>query len=98
MVRHILLLQPKAGISSASIEDARESLAGLVGVIHGLLDFHWGENFASIERQDGYAFGFSMDFLDRQALAAYGPHPDHKKAAAKVREAFDRIAVLDFDI
>ena len=98
MVRHILLLQPKAGVASSQIEEARESLAGLVGEIHGLLDFHWGENFASIERQDGYAFGFTMDFLDRQALDAYGPHPEHQKAAAKVREAFDRIAVLDFEI
>ena len=98
MVRHILLLQPKSGVDPAQIEAARQSLAGLVGAIHGLLDFHWGENFASPERQDGYAFGFSMDFLDRQALAAYGPHPDHQNAAAKVREAFDRIAVLDFEI
>jgi len=98
MVRHILLLQPKVGVAPASIEEARESLAGLVGVIHGLLDFHWGENFAAPERQDGYAFGFSMDFLDRQALAAYTPHPDHKVAAAKVREAFDRIAAFDFEL
>lgn len=80
------------------IEEARESLADLVGRIHGLLDFHWGENLADIDRQDGYAFGFSMDFLDRQALVAYGPHPDHKAAATKVRQAFDRIATLDFEI
>lgn len=98
MVRHILLLQPRAGISSASIEDARESLAGLVGKIHGLLDFHWGENFASVERRDGCAFGFSMDFLDRHSLAAYGPHPDHQAASAKVRESFDRIIAFDFEI
>jgi len=98
MVRHILLLQPKVGVSPAQIEDARESLAALVGVIHGLLDFHWGENFAAAQRQDGYAFGFSMDFLDRQALEAYGPNPHHKVAAGKVREAFDRIAVFDFEI
>lgn len=98
MVRHILLLQPRAGVSPASIEDARQSLAELVGKIHGLLDFHWGENFASVERRDGYSFGFTMDFLDKQALDAYAPHPDHKIAAAKVREAFDRIAAFDFEI
>lgn len=98
MIRHVLLLQPRSGTTPASIEAARSSLAGLVGVIHGLLDFHWGENFAPGERQDGYAFGFSMDFLDRQALVAYGPHPEHKNAAAKVREAFDRIAVFDFEL
>lgn len=98
MVRHVLLLQPKVGVDPVQIEVARESLAGLVGKIHGLLDFHWGENFAAIERQDGYAFGFSMDFLDKEALAAYGPHPEHKIAAAKVGEAFDRIAVFDFEL
>jgi len=98
MVRHVLLLQPRSGTTPASIEEAHRALAGLVGVIHGLLDFHWGENFAASERQDGYAFGFSMDFLDKEALAAYGPHPEHKIASAKVREAFDRITVFDFEL
>jgi hypothetical protein len=98
MVRHILLLQPKPDITPNQIEDCRRSLAALVGRIEGLIDFHWGANFAAPERQEGLSFGFSMDLVDRAALAAYTPHPQHKLAAAKVREAFERIVAFDFDL
>jgi len=98
MVRHVLLLRPKADATTGSIEAARESLAALVGRIHGLLDFHWGPNLAPVDRQDGFSHGFSMDFLDSQALAAYGNHPDHLAASIKVREAFERPSVLDLQL
>jgi hypothetical protein len=39
-----------------------------------------------------------MDFTDRASLDAYGPHPDHKAAAALVRAAFERIIVLDLPL
>lgn len=97
MVRHILLLQPKPGATHDQIEDCRRSLAALVGKIDGLVNFHWGANFASVQRQDGLGYGFSMDLVDKAALAAYAPHPLHKQAGAKVLEAFDRIVVFDFE-
>jgi hypothetical protein len=37
-----------------------------------------------------------MDFADRASLEAYGPHPRHQVAAAKVRATFERVAVFDF--
>jgi hypothetical protein len=48
MVRHILLLRPKADASADSIEAARRSLAALVGRVHGLVDFHWSANLAPL--------------------------------------------------
>lgn len=98
MVRHILLLQPRPETTAETIEACRAGLAGLVGTIPGLLDFHWGANFAPAERQDGFTYGFSMDFTDRASLAAYGPHPAHVPVAAQVRGAFDKIVVFDFDL
>ena len=53
---------------------------------------------ADPSRQDGYTHGFSMDFIDRSALAAYAPDPLHQPVAKLVRETFSRIAVLDFEI
>ena len=97
MVRHILLLRPKPSTTPDQIEDCRQSLGALVGRIDGLLDFHWGANFASAQRQDGFSYGFSMDLVDRAALAAYAPHPLHQQAGAKVLEAFDRIVAFDFE-
>jgi Stress responsive A/B Barrel Domain len=98
MVRHILLLKPKTEATPASIEASRAALAALVGRLPGLLDFCWGVNFAASERRQGYDFGFTMDFVDRQSLAAYAPHPEHQAAAALVRASFENIAVLDFDL
>ena len=96
MVRHILLMKPRPDATPDAIESARAGLASLVGTVPGLLDFHWGENFAAVERTDGLTHGFSMDFVDRASLAAYGPHPAHEPVAALVRAAFERIVVFDF--
>lgn len=98
MVRHILLLQQRADATAEEIEACRAGLAGLVGPIPGLLDFHWGANVAPLERRDGYTHGFSMDFADRASLDAYGPHPVHRVAAARVRATFDRVVVFDFEM
>ena len=98
MLRHVLLLQARAESTRENIAACREALAGLVSVIPGLLDFHWGDNLAPAERRDGYSHGFSMDFADAASLAAYGPHPAHQRAAQLVRTHFARIAVFDFEL
>jgi len=98
LVRHILLLQPRAESTLQSIEACRDALRSLVGRIPGLVNCHWGENFVAPERRDGFTYGFTMDFVDRESLDAYGPHPEHKRAAALVRAAFERIVVLDFTL
>jgi Stress responsive A/B Barrel Domain len=98
MVRHVLLLQPRSDTNAQAIEACRKALAGLVGRIPGLLDFHWGENFAPAERREGFTHGFSMDFIDRDALHEYGPHPDHRPVAQLVRATFERVVVLDFTL
>lgn len=96
MVRHILLLQPRTTSTREDIEACRAALGELVGPVPGLLDYHWGENVAPSDRRDGLTHGFTMDFVDQESLDAYGPHPLHKVAAAKVRATFERIVVLDF--
>jgi hypothetical protein len=98
MIRHILLLQQRAGATSQDIDACRAGLAGLVGSMPGLMNFHWGHNIAPPERRGGFTHGFSMDFVDQASLDAYGPHPQHQVVAAKVRETFERIVVFDFAI
>lgn len=98
MVRHILLLQQRPDATADQIAACRDGLASLVGPIAGLVNFHWGANFAPVERAGGFTHGFSMDFVDRQSLDAYGPNPTHQVVAAKVRATFERIVVLDFDL
>jgi hypothetical protein len=96
MIRHILLLQQRASATSDDIDACRAGLAGLVGAMPGLVNFHWGQNIAPQERRAGFTHGFSMDFVDQASLDAYGPHPQHQVAASKVRETFERVVVFDF--
>lgn len=98
MVRHILLLAPRPETTPAEIEGIRSDIEGLAGRIPGLLNAHWGVNFAAPERREDLTHGFTMDFDSRENLAAYAPHPLHKPVAERVRAAFGRIVVLDFEI
>jgi hypothetical protein len=98
MIRHILLLQQRADATTSDIEACRAALAALVGPIPGLLDCHWGHNEAPEERRGGFTHGFTMDFADRHSLEAYGPHPQHQLAVAKIRATFDRVVVFDFSM
>ncbi len=97
MVRHILLLQPSPA-STAEIEACRGALGALVGLVPGLVDFHWGQNIGPEHRRGGFTHGFTMDFVDRASLDAYGPNPHHKPAAAEVQATFERIVVFDFEV
>lgn len=98
MVRHILLLQPRADATADDIDACRVALSGLVGPVPGLVNCHWGQNIAPEERRGGFSHGFTMDFVDRASLDAYQPHPQHQIAAAKVRATFERIVVFDFNL
>ncbi len=98
MVRHILLLQPRPGATHDEIEACRVGITSLVGQIPGLVNCHWGANFVSPERREGFTQGFSMDFTDRASLDGYGPHPAHAGPKALVRATFDRIVVFDFEL
>jgi len=96
MVRHILILQARPTTTAEDIETCRAALSACVGPIPGLIDFHWGENFGPEHRRGGFTHGFTMDFVDRASLDAYGPHPQHKLAAAKILETFEQVVVFDF--
>jgi hypothetical protein len=96
MIRHVLLLQQRPGATTGEIDACRAGLSALVGIVPGLLDFHWGHNLAPEDRRGGFTHGFTMDFADRPSLEAYGPHPQHQAASAKVRATFERIVVFDF--
>jgi hypothetical protein len=95
MIRHILLLQPRADTTPKAINDCRKALTALPGRIPGLLNCYWGQNLAPADRREGLIYGFTMDFRDAQSLEAYFPHPEHKPVATLVGATFERIVVFD---
>lgn len=82
-IRHTVSFSLKHAPGSAEAEaflrDGRAALAGIPGV----------KNFEALRQvspKNDLAFGFSMEFDDAEAFAAYLAHPAH---AAFVRERWD---------
>ena len=96
VLRHILILQASPTSTAEDIEACRAALSAGVGSVPGLIDFHWGHNIGPEHRRGGFTHGFTMDFVDRASLDAYGPHPQHQLAAAKVLATFEQVVVFDF--
>ncbi len=100
MIRHIVLLKARPEISEDHIcaifaELNRLTLPGILAIFSGR-----SESPEKIER--GYLHGFTVDFTDWQALAAYQDHPDHKRVGAALVAAaeggVDGILVFDLAI
>jgi hypothetical protein len=78
MIRHIILWKfsdqvKRDGNGDEVIELLRQSAAGMIGKIDGLLSAEIGRNVAGGE----YDFVYCAELRDRQALDAYQNHPLH---------------------
>jgi hypothetical protein len=94
MIMHVVLLQPKVGVSSEEVDAALRQVQALQAAIPGIIDVQVGVNSSTNHR--GYTYGFVMRFVDREHLTAYAPHPAHKV----VSDALVRIckSIIDFDL
>ena len=98
MIRHIVLLKARPEISETHIAAIFADLHSLE--LPGILAIHSGRSQSPEQIERGYLHGFTVDFTDWQALAAYQAHPDHKRVgAALVAAAHDGIdGILVFDL
>jgi riboflavin synthase len=94
MITHVVLLQPKADISSEEINAVLKQVQTLQETIPGIIDVEIGQN-KSINHQ-GYTYGFIMHFIDRDYLTAYAPHPAHRVISDELVRICHHI--IDFDL
>lgn len=73
MIRHTVVFRLKHASGSAEEKDFLESAKALVD-IPGVERF---EQLRQVSKKNDYAFGFSMEFADEAAYAAYNDHPAH---------------------
>ena len=73
MIRHTVVFRLRHAPNSAEEKDFLEAAKALAA-IPGVERF---EQLRQVSRKNGYAFGFSMEFADQAAYAAYDSHPDH---------------------
>lgn len=57
-------------------EEAFLEAGRTLGTIHGVESF---EVLSEVSPKNDFRFGFSMEFADADAYAAYNAHPDHKR-------------------
>ena len=98
MIRHIVLLKARPEVTEAHIQGIFADLHSLK--LPGILAIHSGRSESPEKIERGYLHGFTVDFANWDALAAYQAHPDHKRVgAALVAAAEDGLdGILVFDL
>ena len=96
MIHHLVLIRLKEGITREDprVQSALADLIALRGKIDGIVRWEHGWDF--VRRPISYDFALIAGFETRAAFDAYGPHPDHQAAAAKLRELVDWV-LCDFE-
>ena len=99
MIRHIVLIRFTPDLPETEIADIWQELHAIDGRVPGLLAIHAGRSESPEQIERGYLHGFTVDFEDWAALAAYQDHPDHKKLGARLvanaQGGLDGILVFD---
>jgi hypothetical protein len=99
MIRHIVLVKFRPEVTEAAIAAIFADLAAIKAALPGVLDIHSGRSESPEQIERGYMHGFTVDFTDWAALAAYQDHPDHRRVGAALVAAaqggIDGILVFD---
>ncbi|MFM7654093.1 MAG: Dabb family protein [Paracoccaceae bacterium] len=97
MIRHIVLLKARPEVTEAQIAAIFADLNSLE--LPGILAIHSGRSESPEKIERGYLHGFTVDFADWEALAAYQAHPDHQRVGralvAAAQGGLDGILVFD---
>ncbi len=96
MIRHILLIQFKAGIQSSDIENIKKKFIAFSTEIQGVLSVEWGENNSPKNLNKNYTHCVLMTFKDEVSRKSYLPHPRHDALKAVFLPFLKDIIVLDY--
>jgi hypothetical protein len=99
MIRHIVLLKARPEVSDDHIDAIFADLHTIRDKLPGVLAIQSGRSESPERIERGYLHGFTVDFTDWQALAAYQADPDHQRVGAALVAAaqggLDGILVFD---
>jgi hypothetical protein len=102
MIRHIVLLKARSDVPEAEIAAIFADLQSIRAQLPGILAIHCGRSMSPEKIERGYLHGFTVDFTDWDALAAYQAHPEHKRVGsalvAAAQGGIDGILVFDLPV
>ncbi len=93
MLKHIVLLKFKSGVTDREISDLEKAMGSLPGVVPEIIGFQFGRDPRS---EKVFDFALVSDFADFEALGRYRVHPEHVKVLQKVKALSESFQAVDF--
>lgn len=93
MIKHIVLVTFKQGVTKEQTEEIEKRLAALPAVIPEIKSYHFGLNINPVK---SYDFVLVSEFADMEAVGRYKIQPDHAAAAQFIRDLSEEMKILDF--
>lgn len=84
MIEHIVIVKFGESTTREQMQEAADRFKALQAIVEGIVDIQAGVNFS--EKSQGYDLVLTVRFADEAAMNAYGPHPEHQKVAAFIRD------------
>jgi hypothetical protein len=95
-IQHVVLVEWKDDADQAAIDGFVSAVAALPGKIDGVEKVQFGENFT--DRAGNFTHMGIVTLRDKDALAGYGPHPEHQAALEVGMPAVANIIVADIEV
>ncbi|MBP8645003.1 MAG: Dabb family protein [Syntrophobacteraceae bacterium] len=95
MLRHVVFIKFKSGVTEAEIRELEKSLGGLPGTVPEIKSFEFGRDVVRSERS--YDFALVSSFQDLDAMKRYQVHPAHQKVVQLLQQLSESILAVDFE-
>ncbi|MEP3480735.1 MAG: Dabb family protein [Fuerstiella sp.] len=96
VLRHAVFFSFKEESSEADIQGVAEAFEALPSKIDSIIDFAWGVNNSTEDKDDGFTHCFLLTFKDEAGRATYLPHPDHAAFGDVLRPHMKDVFVIDW--
>ena len=95
MLKHIVFMKFKEGITDVEISALEQGLGGLPAKISEIKGFQFGRDVVHSERS--YDFALVSDFENMEAMQRYQVNPEHVPVVGLVRSLSASILAVDFE-
>jgi hypothetical protein len=95
MLKHVVFMKFKEGITEAEISSLEKGLGALPAKIPEIKGFQFGRDVVHSERS--HDFALVSDFENMEAMKRYQVHPDHVPVVGMVRSMSASILAVDFE-
>lgn len=94
MIKHVVFMKFKPGVTDEQIEELRTGLGALPGKIPEVREYSFGKDVIRSERSVDFAIVSA--FADLEALKRYSEHPEHQLVAALAKSLSEKMLAADY--